>query len=133
MAIIKSNIEKISSSGKKVREFLENISNYEQLMPDRVEDWRCDGSQCHFSIKGTADLGFKIIGTNDEKITLSQDDETKLSFTINVFVNQFQENSCECNMILEASINPVMEMMITNPLKNFLNMMLEKLSKVNFD
>ena len=131
MTSINSEKKQVSKSQEDIFNFLINLNNWEQIMPDRVINWSSNENTCNFTIEGTATLGMKLEKTKPfEEITLSEHGKTPFPFTIQVIIKEISADRSEVEMVFNANLNPMLKLMAINPLRNFLNMLLDNLSKV---
>ena len=131
MAKFESNLEEINKSTVTVFNFLSDFNNFEKLMPEQVINWKSTELNCSFTIKGMADIAMQI----SEKIPYSKvviipEGETKLRFNLVCLTNVITENKCSAQIIIEADINPMMSMMVSKPLQNFVNILAQRLKEL---
>ena len=131
MTRIESNKAEINNSSEKVYAFLSNMNNFGKLMPEQVINWKSDEDSCSFTIKGMTDLSMKISEkTPSSKIVIVPNGKTPFGFNL---IMQFQETKEHCTIaqiIFEADLNPMMQMLAKNPLQNFVNMLASKLKEL---
>jgi len=130
MLTIKTNKKQIEASQKEVFSFLSVISNLQQLMPEQVINWKSEGDECSFTIKGMADIGMKITErVADSAVKMTSHGKVPFSFTLNVHIDALSENSSEAAIHFDGDMNAFLKMMAEKPLTNFCNLLLEGLSK----
>lgn len=114
-----------------VFEWLGNLNNYQQLMPEQVEDWSSTDSECSFSIKGMASLGMAVEEKKpNTQIILVR--KGKAPFDFKLFCNMDEIDSMQTGVQLafDADLNPFLKMMAEKPLTNFLNILVKNYKKV---
>jgi carbon monoxide dehydrogenase subunit G len=128
MTTIETKKETSPNSTQKLFDFLTNMNNFEQLMPeDKIEKWSADEGQCEFTIKGMARIGLKIVSTEEpNKITIESFGKVPFPFTLEVFLDEISADETEAHMVFKGEINAFMKMMVEKPLKNFFNMLVDK-------
>lgn len=131
MSTIKSNTSEIPQSAKQVYDFVVDLNNLESLMPKEVGEWKSETDNCEFTLKGMAKLGMKIKETKEpEMIQLESTDVSPFAFTLNCNIESTDDaNKSKVNMVLEADLNPMLSMLATGPLTNFLNVLIENYKK----
>ncbi len=130
MTRIESETKIIESDIGIVYKFLSNINNLEKIMPDRVENWKSSENDCYFSIKGTAELGMKIKEkTDNEAIIMESAGKVPFKFEFCMNMKSIENNKTAVMFVFDADLNPMLKLMAVNPLKNFLNILLDNLSK----
>ena len=129
MTRIESDTRLINKSDKIIFDFLSDFNNFEQLMPDRVENWKSDEKTCTFTISGLASLGMEIIESTPNTF-IKMNDFGKVPFKFDFLVNiEKQEENCNVNLVFDADLNSMLKMVAVKPLRNFLNMLLDELEK----
>ncbi len=129
MLTIRTNKKPIDASQKEVFTFLSDISNLQQLMPEQVINWKSEGDECSFTIKGMADIGMKITELNEAtSIKMSSFGKVPFPFTLNVFIDNTSERTADAAIHLDGDMNSFLKMMAERPLTNFCNLLLEGLA-----
>lgn len=132
MTRIESKKVDVNQSPAKVFSFLTNFNNFEKIMPEQVVNWSATEDQCSFTIKGMASLGMKISEkTPDSYIKILPEGKVPFDFILHVFIQENSGNSV-CQLAFDADLNPFLKMMAEKPLTNFLNLLADKLTQVNF-
>lgn len=128
MTTIESNIEQIKAKDEVIFNFLSNLSNFSELVPEQVENWHADEDSCSFRVSGMADLGLRIIEKVPfQKIVISSDGNTPVSFTMVMNITAIADDSSSFQIVFIADLNSFMAMMVTKPLTNFVNVLAQKL------
>ena len=120
----------INKSQKEFFEFLTNLNNFEQLMPENTDKFEVDGDSFLFSLKGMPEIRLVAKEKQEfDKIVLGAA-SSKLNFTLTAQINAISENSCETQLLFEGDFNPMMAMMVKSPLQKFINTLTENASKL---
>jgi carbon monoxide dehydrogenase subunit G len=129
MTRLESDKVTIDKPAQQVYNFLSDFNNFGHLMPEQVTDWQSTGDECSFTIKGMAELGMKIV----EKIPYSsiKIERTKapFDFTLTASIGDKGTQS-EVQLAFDADLSPMLKMMASKPLTNFLNLLVNKLKEV---
>ena len=116
----------IHKSQKEFFDFLTNLKNFEQLMPENTDKFEVDGDSFIFSLKGMPEIRLVIKEKQEfDKIILGAA-SSKLSFSLLALIKEVSENSCEVKLLFEGDFNPMMAMMIKSPLQKFIDTLSEK-------
>jgi carbon monoxide dehydrogenase subunit G len=131
MKEFKSDITEIKAAPEAVFTFLTDFNNFKHLLPEQVINWDATQTTCSFTIKNMTDLSMKI----DEKIPHSLVKMVpygKAPFTFELITNidKVDESSCKVLIRMEANLNPMLSMMASKPLGNFVKILAEKLKEV---
>ncbi len=132
------NIETKTGTVKKniteVYDFLTNMNNFKGLVQDQhIKNWQSTEEYCTFDVEGAGNVGFiiheKVPG---QKIAYKNYGNVPFDYLMTVHLSPKDENETEVRLQFEADVNPVIKMMIKNPLANLLNTIIEKLDTINF-
>jgi len=116
----------INKSQKEFFEFLTNLNNFEQLMPDNINKFEVDGDSFLFSLNGMPEIRLVLKDKQEfDKIVLGAA-SSKLNFSLTANISEVSSNSCEAQLLFEGDFNPMMAMMVKNPLQKFINTLNEK-------
>lgn len=131
---LESKIGKIASPEERVYNFLTDFNNFKDLIPeDKLQNWQADEDSCRFTINPIGETGVKIIKKEPFKlIKLTGIEESKFDFTLWVQLKQKEEKDTRIKLTLEAELNPMLQMMAKKPLQEFLDKLVDQLSKYSF-
>jgi len=116
------------NSQKSLFDFLADLNNLEQLMPEgKIENWKSDQDSCEFGIKGMASIGLRVIDRKPiNEINIESFGKAPFKFKLNILVEEESVTSSIVQIIFDGDVNPFMKMMIEKPLSNFFNMLTTK-------
>jgi carbon monoxide dehydrogenase subunit G len=127
---IEGNTITVKKSAKDLYEFLTNLENFEQLMPEEKEKFEVDGESFIFGLKGMPEIRLVM----KEKIEYSNVTlgaaSSKLPFTLTANIDEVTENESKVQLKFESSFNPMMAMMVKKPLTKFIETLTENLEKL---
>ena len=122
-----------NKSQQEMFEFLTNVENYEQLMPESKEKFEVrDEKTFIFALKGMPEIKLRIQETESiepELVVLGSTSE-KLDFTLKAHISEAEENKSQVFMEFSGEFNAMMAMMIKGPLKKFINTLAENIGKL---
>src|SRR4051812_22267530 len=128
MTKIESDKVLVDHSQEAVYNFLSNFNNFEKLMPEQVTNWSSTEEECKFTIAGMATLGMKIAEKVPfELIRIAKNGSAPFDFTLDCNINKHTSGKTEFSLNFNADLNPMTKMMAVNPLRNFLNLLVNKL------
>ena len=121
----------IAKSNEEVFNFLSDLKNFEQLMPESIDKFKIlDENTFLFALKGMPEI---VLKRKEEvpfdKIVLGAASE-KLPFTLSAHITEVNNNESEVSLSFEGSFNAMMAMMIKNPITNFMGTLSENLSNM---
>jgi len=128
---IESPKKVVSKSKQEVFEFLADVKNFEQLMPDNISKFEVLNEDTFiFALKGMPEITLKRKEEiPNEKIVLGAADG-KLDFTLTADIQELSENSAEVTLHFNGEFNAMMAMMIKNPITNFIGTLSENLVNI---
>ena len=120
----------VAKSSKEVFEFLSDLKNFEQLMPENMQKFEVDGDSFLFALKGMPEIRLVLKEkTEYSNITLGAA-SSKLPFTLSVDLTEISENECNAQIFFNGDFNPMMAMMVKKPLGKFIEVLAENISKI---
>lgn len=134
MSKIESKTGKISHSDQKIYSFLSDFNNFENLIPaDKVKNWQSDTESCSFSISGIGDAGLRFIEKIEYNLLkISSEGKSPVSFLMWIQLKSLEENDTAVKITIDPQVNPIMMGMIKGPLKEFVDMLIDRLEKMEF-
>ena len=130
MTSFKSDKILINKSQEDLYAFLSDFNNFEKLMPEQVTNWKATNDSCSFTIKGMADLAMTMgQQTEYSQITYNSVGEKPFRFDLKTHFSLAGNNQTETHIILNADLNPMIKMMASRPLQNFVNLLVNKLKE----
>ena len=131
MVKLESHIVEVKNSNQKVFTFLSNMNNFEQLMPEQVINWKSTETTCSFTIKGMTDLSLSISEKIPySKIVIIPGEKAPFMFNLICLINENSTNNSTVQIVFQAELSTMMEMLAKNPLQNFVNALASKLKEI---
>jgi len=134
MTKFESRTGKIQSSQETAYNFLSNFNNFEQFIPeDKAKDWKSDENKCSFSVNGIGGVGLEIMEREPNKlIKITGNGIAKVEFYMWIQLKELEKNDTRVRLTLKADLNPMMKMIASNPLNNFLELLVAKMENFSF-
>lgn len=127
MTRIESEKRSINKSSEQIFNLLSDFNNFENLMPDKVADWKSDKETCSFTISGLASLGMRIIEKKPNTfIKIVDEGNVPFKFDFFIYIDNSDEN-VQVQLIFDAELNSMLKIVAVTPLKSFLNKLLDEL------
>jgi len=128
MTDFKSELKSIKADDRQIFHFLCDLNNFERLMPEQVIHWQSTRDTCSFTIKGMADLAMKIEKREEfQLVTYVSEGKSPFSFQLSFFISKQEAGGSTVSSVLQADLNPMIKMMASRPLQNFVNLLVDKL------
>jgi carbon monoxide dehydrogenase subunit G len=127
-----SRIGTIQSSDEKIYNFLSNFNNFKNFIPsDKVEKFESSEDHCKFSVPGIGDVGLRIVDREPYKtIKVSGDGMSNQKFFLWIQLKQITETDTKIKLTMQADLNPMLKMMVSKPLQEFLNKLVDAMEKI---
>ncbi|AIY13339.1 MULTISPECIES: hypothetical protein [Cellulophaga] len=121
----------IQKSSQEVYDFLIDIKNFEQLMPDNISKFELINEERFlFALKGMPEIVLQRKETvPTSKVVLGAASE-KLPFTLTANIIELGAKETEVVLSFEGEFNAMMAMMIKNPITNFIGTLSDNLQKI---
>ncbi|WP_299164716.1 SRPBCC family protein [uncultured Eudoraea sp.] len=128
---IQTEKKAVSKNIKDVYEFVIDLKNFEQLMPDSIDKFEVlDKDTFLFALKGMPQIVLKRKNQQPfNQLVLGAASE-KLPFTLTVDIDSNNDSETEVGLHFEGEFNSMMAMMIKTPITNFMNALSDNLSKI---
>ena len=128
MSIINSDKLIIDRSNSVLFSFVSDFDNFGKLMPEQVTDWESTADTCSFTISGMASLSMRMaLKQPNDKIVMASVGEKPFSYELICHFVAISDNSTEVQLVFDAQLSPMIAMMATRPLQNFINILVNKL------
>jgi hypothetical protein len=120
-----------NKSQQELFNFLTNVENFEQIMPQSKEKFEVTSQDTFlFQLKGMPEIRLKIMETKEPELIVLGSTSDKFPFTLNTHIEKAGESQSEVYMDFEGQFNAMMSMMIKSPLKKFITALTENIGKL---
>lgn len=121
----------VQKSQQELFNFLTQVENYEQLMPESKEKFEVKSNDTFsFALKGMPEIELKIIETREPEMIVLGSTSDKLNFSLDVIIDEAGPNQSEAQLFFHGKFNAMMAMMVKSPLKKFIGTLSENVSKL---
>lgn len=128
---IESPSATVNKSDKQVFEFLTDLKNFEQLMPENIDKFEViNENRFLFALKGMPEIVLeRKEQTEFSQLILGAASE-KLPFTLKADIKTLEDAKTEVVLSFTGEFNAMMAMMIKSPITNFMGTLADNLGKV---
>lgn len=127
---ISGNRVVVEKSQKETFEFLSDLKNFEQLMPDSIQKFEVDGNSFLFGLQGMPEIRLVLKEQIEySKIVLGAA-SSKLDFELVANINEIDEDSSEVQLDFNGKFNMMMAMMVKKPLTSFIETLTDNLETI---
>ncbi len=120
----------VNKNANQLYDFLTEVKNFKTIMPENIDKFEALEQSFIFSLKGMPSIKLKL-GTIEKpsKIVLTSASD-KFPFDLTANITAIDNISSNIILSFEGDFNPMMAMMIKNPLQKFIDTLSENLSKL---
>lgn len=121
MTIIESKVL-ISKPVNEVFEFLSDLNNHQQLMPENIYNWSSTKDEARFTIQNMAKLAIKISSIIENKeIIATPTEEVPFALELKWILNDAGDGQTEATHAISADLNMMMKMIVAGPLQKLVD------------
>jgi hypothetical protein len=121
----------LNAPSQEVFNFLSNLDNMENLMPEQVINWQSNQKSCSFDIKGMTHIHLVLGELIESKlVTIDSGPDNPVDIQLRFEISDTAADKCTGNLILVAELNMMLQMMASTPLQNLVNIMATKLQEI---
>lgn len=111
--------------------YLTQVENYEQVMPESLEKFEVTGPQAFiFSLKGMPQIELEIKETREPELVVLGSTSDKFNFSIDLVIEPAGESQSDVQLLFNGKFNTMMAMMVKGPLKKFIDTLSQNIQKV---
>lgn len=121
MTIIESRVL-INKPINEVFEFLSDLNNHQQLMPENIYNWSSTKDEAQFTIQNMAKLAIKISSiTENKEIIATPTEEAPFALELKWTLNEDENGQTEAVHAISADLNMMMKMIVAGPLQKLVD------------
>jgi hypothetical protein len=120
----------VKKSSETLFNFLLQLRNYEQLMPQNIEKFEIDGESFVFGLKGMPEIRLVLKEKLENKLIVLGAASSKMPFTLQIPIERVSDNISEVTLEFSGEFNPMISMMVKKPLTNFIEALTDNLGKL---
>lgn len=112
-------------------DFLTKVENYGQLMPENISKFEVTAPDTFlFALSGMPEIRLQIKKTVEPELVVLGSTSEKLDFSLNIAIESKSEGESLVQLTFEGKFNAMMAMMVKAPLKKFITVLSENVSKL---
>ncbi len=129
-----SRIGKINVPADRIYNFLSDFRNFNSFIPaDKVKNWQADENSCRFTIDMIGEAGLVIVDKQPfSLIKITGVEGSKFDFAFWIQLKQLAENDTRIKLTIKVDLNPMLKMMVSKPLQNFLDTLVGQLEQLKY-
>lgn len=127
---LESPVKTIEQSQETVYNFLMNIENFEQLMPENTKFEKISDTRFLFGLKGMPEIVLDLEeGVPNNKVVLGAASD-KIPFTLTADIKEIETQKTDVQLLFEGEFNTMMAMMVKGPITKFIGTLSENMDKI---
>jgi carbon monoxide dehydrogenase subunit G len=127
---IQGNRVVVEKSQKETFEFLSDLKNFEQLMPESIQKFEVDGDSFIFGLKGMPEIRLVLKESTEYSNIVLGAASSKLDFELVADITEVDEDSSEVKLEFNGKFNAMMAMMVKRPLNSFIETLTDNLEEI---
>ncbi|WP_129713949.1 SRPBCC family protein [Pedobacter sp. SYP-B3415] len=130
MTIIENTVQ-ISRPVEEVFNFLADMNNHQQLMPENIYNWSSTRDEARFTIQNMAKLAIHISERKEfSEIVAVPSEKAPFEVELKWVLEDGGNGSTTAKHIISADLNMMMKMLASGPLQKLVNHETEKLKEI---
>lgn len=128
---LKSKTVELDKSPQEVCDFLSDVKNFEQLMPENKAKFEVIGDDAFvFALKGMPEIALEMKEINAPNTVVLGAKSDKIPFTLTANIESRGEAASATTLDFQGEFNAMMAMMIKGPITSFLETLSSNLSEI---
>lgn len=129
MLTLKSNTVTVNQSAEQVYNLYADYRNFESVMPEGTQSFSATDESMTFTLKGLPEIKLKTKELRSPELISLEVAGGKIHFTLSAHISTDTDNTSSLHIAFEGDINPMMAMMVKQPLQKFINSLAENIGK----
>jgi hypothetical protein len=130
MTLIESSAN-INLPIEKVYQFLADLNNHQQLMPDNIYNWSSTADQASFTIQNMAKLAIHISErVENEKLIAVPTEKPPFDLSLQWSVKNNGDGTTMATHLISADLNMMMKMIAAGPLQKLADYQTKRLKEI---
>jgi carbon monoxide dehydrogenase subunit G len=131
MTKFESKTANIQAQDERIYGFLSNFNNISQFIPqDKIKDWVATEDSCGFSANMVGKVSIRMIEKEPfSLIKMEGEAMGKTAFNFWIQLKKTAPYETKIKLTLGADLNPMMKMMVDKQIRNFLDTLVDQLSR----
>jgi len=127
---LESQKNTVQKSQKALFEFLTDIANFKNILPDTLEAFESDEDSFKFTLKGMPAVRLKFAEKQEFDMIKLKATSDNLPIFLTCKITAVSDTESEAQLFFDGEINAMMAMMLKKPLQNLLDTLVEKMGEL---
>lgn len=133
LSYFESKTGKLTCSVEEVFNFVTDIRNFERFIPEgKIDDWHAERDSCSFRVPMLGTVNVELVEKEMYKKVVFNGNALKNNdFSLELVILKSDNDTAEVKVLLSADINPVLKMMASKPISQFLEKLINEMERFN--
>ena len=129
---VESKIGTVLRSSEQIYELLSDFSRLSSFVPPaKVQDWQATADECRFSVNGVGPIVFRAVQREpSDLVKIAVETAQAKDVFLWIQLKGTQPYETKIKLTLKADVNPVMKIFIERPAQQFLDKVIDTLSRI---
>lgn len=128
---LKSKKITVKKSSADLCDFLSDVKNFEQLMPENISKFELIKENAFvFALKGMPEIALEVKEVSPPNRVVLGAMSDKIPFTLIGNIEEINASTSQAELQFEGDFNPMMAMMIKGPISKFLETLADNMEKI---
>ena len=129
ISYFESRSGKVACNADAVFNFVTDIRNFEQFIPHgTINQWQAEKEFCSFDVSMIGTVRIKLAEKErNVKVVFTGEALKDNNFSLILKITDFGNNPAEVKIMLNAEINPILKMMVSSPIDQFLEKLISEM------
>lgn len=137
MTTFESAVKTVFANENVIFETLSDLRNAEKIKnkipQDKVKDIQLEKDSISFVVDPVGGLTLRIIEKEPYKTIKFNAEKSPIDFFVWIQIKQLAEKESKIKVTLKADLNPMIKMMVSKPLEQFVNMLVDALASLPYE
>jgi len=118
----------VEKSAKDLFALLENVANFERLMPNNISKFQMLSEQSFvFALKGMPEISLEKKSSTPSSQLVLGEAKGKIPFQLTANIAEISDKESEVQLLCKGDFNPVRAMMVKTPISKFIEVLVTKM------
>lgn len=129
LSYFESRPGKLTCTAEELFRFVTDIRNFERFIPaGTISSWNAEKESCSFSVSMVGTVTLRLAEKMEyTRVVYAGDALKKNDFSLTLNISDNVKNPAEVRVRLSADLNPMMKMMASKPIQQFLEMIINEM------
>lgn len=131
LSVFESRTGNLKCKPDEIYNFVTDIRNFEQFIPDgQISSWHADRDSCSFHVSIAGMVSVRLSEKLPySKVVFNGDALKQNDFTLTLNIRSASTDAAEIKILLEAELNPLLKMVASKPVTQFLEILVVEMEK----